>query len=152
MNADGTCERHFGARNLDLGDPAWRPGVSLSLPQPACADMRIRAGARSTVPRGRTARVYVTVENDGNEPATGVKLTLRLIDGHAQVLRPLRSCRDHAGLACDLGHLAAGRATHLLVRVTNPQRRAFRLTMHVTAREPDLEQGNNTAVAVVAVR
>jgi len=154
MNADGTCEQRFGPKdpNLFLGDPAWRPGPRPSPPQLTCADMRVRVGARRKVARGHQVRIYVTVENDGNQPATGVKLTIRLAQGRARIQPPLPSCRRGAVIECALRPLPAGGARHLLVRVVDAKPRAARVSVRVTAQEADSDRSNNTAVALVAVR
>ncbi len=128
MNADGTCETPFGPRNLLLGDPAWRPGSTPSLATASCTDLRVRAVA------SRHGRLDVTVENDGNQQATRVKLTMRVTHGKATIRQPVRS----------LATIASEGATHLVVSYT--AKRATTVRVSVAGAEPDSDPSTNSVV------
>ena len=150
MNEDGTCEQPFGPRTLVLSRPAWRPGSSPSLPPLRCVDLRVRAGSlRPFYGKRDNPRIEVVVENDGNQTATGVMLTLRVLQGRAWP--PLKSCRGTAVVRCDLTPLAPGASTRVVVGASNPRRASFRLVASAAARELDSDKNQNTWEATVSV-
>jgi hypothetical protein len=152
MNADGSCQRPFGPANLLLRDPAWQPGAKPSVPPLRCADLRVRATpVRNLVGLRGDARVRLSIENDGNETATGVELTLKLAFGRGQVRPPPRSCRGERVIVCELAPVAAGRTTQLTVSVAAPRSPGFQLRASVTGAEHDSDPATNTTLAGVTV-
>jgi hypothetical protein len=136
MNADGTCEEQFGPEKLLLAAPAWRPGATPSLPPLRCVDVRVRAALEKTpVGLREEGRVHVTIENDGNETATDVKLTLRVGSALGRVQLPLSTCRGTSVIECDLPPLAAGGSTELVLSFTHAKPIFFRLDASVAARD-----------------
>jgi Tol biopolymer transport system component len=150
MNADGTCERPFGSQTLVLWRPAWRPGSSPSLPGLHCVDLRLRAATlRRLYGKRSHPRIDVVVENDGNQTATGVVLTLRAIHGRARIAS--RSCRGTTVVRCSLAPLPPGASTRLLVGASNRRRVSFRLLANAVAREFDSDKGQNDSEVEVFV-
>jgi Ca2+-binding RTX toxin-like protein len=150
MNADGTCEQPFGPSTLLLGKPAWRPGSPVSLSPLRCADLRVRAEAvRTFYGRRDHPRFRVVVENDGNEIATELLLTLRIARGRARVRPPLTSCRGGQVVRCALPPLAPGRSRQLTVSSTGTSASGFELRASATAREPDPTVSAWSATATV---
>jgi hypothetical protein len=148
MNADGTCEQPFGPSKPLLGKPAWRPGVLPSLPPARCADLRLRAGpVRPFYGRRDNPRFTVVVENDGNETATGLVLSLRVPRGRARVRPPLPSCRGSGLVRCPLRPLAPGRSRKLTVSLAGSS--GFELRATATARESDPTANAWSATATV---
>jgi Tol biopolymer transport system component len=144
MNADGTCEQPFGPRSMQLGQPAWRPGATPSLPPVRCIDLRVRAGAlRPLYGRRDDPRLRIVVENDGNQTATAAQLTIRVARGRGRVRAPARSCRGATVVRCELPPLAAGASTQLLVTVAGTRPRGFRLSASAAAHESDSDPGQN---------
>jgi Tol biopolymer transport system component len=152
MNADGTCEQQFGPRTLLLGSPKWRPGSNPGVTAAPCTDLRVRAeSARPFYGRRDVARVRVVVENDGNETATKVDLTLRVAHGPGRLRHPMRSCTGATIVRCDLAPLRAGASTQLLVRVSNTRPLGFELAVSAAAGELEAETTQNSTRAIVTV-
>jgi hypothetical protein len=152
MNADGTCEQPFGPRTLLLGEPAWRPESKPSLPPTRCADVRVRSkAARSAYGRRDRPAIHLALENDGNETATGLVLSLRVVRGRVRVRPPLRSCRGGAIVRCPLPPLGRGRSRQLTVPLTRPTSSWLELRASVTAREPDSDRATNVSTARIDV-
>lgn len=148
MNADGTCERPFGPPTLLLGRPHWRPGSSPPSAALRCADLRVRATSlRLLYGRRDTPRVRIVVENDGNQTATGILLTLRVADRHGRVRARVGSCRGAAFVRCALPPIAPGRARQLVVETPGTRRPAFRLYAAAVAREFDSDATQNSSTA-----
>jgi Tol biopolymer transport system component len=150
MNGDGTCEQPFGPRNLFLGEPAWRPGASPSLPPTQCVALvggdvalRDQVGVRDT------ARFRITVANDGNETAHDVVVTLRLERGRGQIRLVDPSC--HA-TECHIASLGPGRFVEFIASVTRPSPPAIHLESTVRATKPDGGTVTGTGLAGVGVR
>jgi len=97
------------------------------------------------------ARVRVSIENDGNEVATGLRLTLKLEFGRGRVRPPLRACRGERAIVCELPQLAAGGATPLTVPVADPRPVAFGLRTSVSSAELDSGAVTNASDAYVRV-
>jgi Tol biopolymer transport system component len=152
MNADGTCQRRFGPEGLLLASAAWRPGAAPSVKPSSCVDLAVRATPeRGEVGLRGDALVFVTVENHGNEGATGVKLMLRLEYGRGRIRPPLPSCRGTAVVECDLASVPARGSTQLDVHVADPKPLVFHLQARVTEAGADSNPGSNTTLAYVGV-
>lgn len=152
MNVDGTCEQPFGPQTLLLGEPAWRPGSRPSLPPSRCADVRVRAqAARPFYGRRDRPRIRVVVENDGNETATGLVLSLRVTRGRARARPPLRSCGGVEVVRCALPPLASRQSRQLTVSFTGTSASGLELRASATAREPDSDLAGNVWSAAADV-
>jgi len=151
MNADGTCEHPFSREYLMVEAPSWRPGAKPSLPPLRCVDLRPRSAPfRYAIGRRDDGRVHVTIENDGNETATGLTVTLRL-SGSGRIRLPLPSCRRTPAIVCDLAPLAPGATTHFAVTVTHPRPYSFSLYASAAARETDSDPRTNSTRSDVYV-
>jgi Ca2+-binding RTX toxin-like protein len=91
------------------------------------------------------------VENDGNETATKVDLTLRVAHGPGRLRHPMRSCTGATIVRCDLAPLRAGASTQLLVRVSNTRPLGFELAVSAAAGELEAETTQNSTRAIVTV-
>lgn len=152
MNADGTCEQPFGPRTLLLGEPAWRPGARPSLPPSRCVDVRVRAeAARPYYGRRDRPRIRVVVENDGNETATGLVLSLRVTRGRVGIRVESRSCRRGAVFQCTLPPLAPREFRQVTVSFTGTSGSGLVLRAIAKAREADSDLKGNVWVATAHV-
>ena len=152
MNADGTCEQPFGPRELQLGDPAWRPGSRPSLPPLRCADLRVRTQpARLFYGRRDRPRIRVALENDGNQTATGLVLRLQVTRGRGRVRPPSTSCSGVEVVQCPLPPLEPGQSRQLTFSVTGTSPRGFDYGASASAREPDSAFTQNVSTGIVAV-
>jgi Tol biopolymer transport system component len=154
MNADGSCEQPFGPTRLFLGAPAWRPGAPPSLPPTRCVALGgIDTPLRDPVGVRDTARVRITVANDGNETATDVVLTARLELGRGEIRMDDSSCHASApGVECDLEPIAPGSFVELLATVARPSPPVIHVETHLRATEPSGATVSVTGVAYVGVR
>jgi hypothetical protein len=101
MNADGTCEHPFVKVGTELDQEQWRPGADPTTPPLSCGDLRVRVvPERADVGLLGPARLDVTVENDGTDTATGVRLLMRLRVDRAQLLPPVPSCTSGGRTSC----------------------------------------------------
>jgi hypothetical protein len=152
MNADGTCEQPFGPQKLLLGAAAWRPGSQPSLPPLRCADVRVRAGAarRFYGTRDRP-KIRIVVENDGNETATGLVVSVRVARGRGRARPPSSSCRGVGVVRCPLPPLAAGRSRELTVSFTRTKGWGFEARVSATARDSNSGRTPSAATVNVAV-
>jgi Tol biopolymer transport system component len=90
-NADGTCEGRFAAGGPDLHDPAWQPGGGSLPPITRCAELRLTASvAKSTVALNEPAVWTFRIDNDGNLPATRVRLEVGIGTSYGTVLEGAR--------------------------------------------------------------
>jgi Tol biopolymer transport system component len=88
MNADGTCEQPVPGLNGVAGGPWWQPGASVAGPLD-CVDLRLRVTVdRPQVALGAQAAATITLENDGNEPATHVTLAGSAAKGNLTLPTP----------------------------------------------------------------
>ncbi len=75
MNPDGTCEGNFLPAGPRLIAPAWRPGSLPGLGRLSCVDLRIiGAAGNDAAAIGKPDELTFTIDNDGNQRATGVKV------------------------------------------------------------------------------
>jgi Tol biopolymer transport system component len=138
VNADGSCEQRFGPPDVPLGFPAWRP-LSAVLPAPArCADIRLDGkGPRDVVGLNAPARLHVTVSNDGNLTATGIRLEISASAKEVVKLDPSVSCAGAAPVICTLPPLPSQRWNTVEVDVSSPTAGLLKTQFAVTADEPD---------------
>ncbi len=101
---------------------------------------------------------FVSVENEGPGPASGVALLVRLPAGRpldvqalaVEVSRP--ACRRRArAVSCTLGGLAAHSYKEVVIAMTAPRRGSYVITAQVRSPTPDPEPGNNTGSARIQV-
>src|SRR5436190_5128200 len=80
MNADGTCEARFGPDgSQDLQRPVWQPDGGALPPIARCAELRLSADiAKTTFALDEAAVWTFTVDNDGNVPATHVRIDVAI--------------------------------------------------------------------------
>jgi Tol biopolymer transport system component len=138
VNADGSCEERFGPSEVPLTFPAWQPG-SLVLPPPArCADIRLDGQSpRDVVGLNAPAPLRVTVSNDGNLTATGIRLEISASAKEVVKVDPSVSCAGTAPVVCTLPPLPPQRWKTVEVDVSSPAAGLLETQFAVTAAEPD---------------
>lgn len=101
---------------------------------------------------------FVSVDNDGPDPARGAALlaTLppgRLLDVRAVVLElPRPACRRRVrAVSCALGTLAAHSYEEVVISMRASRRGTYVVTAHVRSPTPDPEPGNDTGSASIEV-
>jgi Tol biopolymer transport system component len=144
MNVDGTCERPFGPA-VSVTEAQFRPGATVVEPVDQCVELRVRTSPRATFVRaGRQAVFDVDVENDGNQTATAVVMSVRKNAG-PRLVGPFRRT---------LGSLAPGEIRRFTVSVatTTRQRTAAGVSLRVVSAEPDADPDSNAAAAGIDVR
>jgi uncharacterized repeat protein (TIGR01451 family) len=95
----------------------------------------------------------VRVKNNGDLPATGVKLTDALPAGATFVsaASDRGSCSGTATVVCDIGTLVGGEEANVTVKVKPPAARTFNNTATATLNETDANPSNNSATAQTTV-
>jgi Tol biopolymer transport system component len=77
MNADGTCEAPAPFWIGAAVPLQFQPGVPIQAGPERCVDLRVRTAVlESAVALRQAAHVQLLVENDGNQPATGVSASI----------------------------------------------------------------------------
>jgi uncharacterized repeat protein (TIGR01451 family) len=110
-----------------------------------------KTAAESTVPAGRPVSFVVTVTNHGPSTATHVTLTDAL-PAPLQLISATPLQGTCTGLTCDLGTLAAGASTQVVVEASSDASVAgatLTNTATVRARQPELDLADNRAGADV---
>jgi Tol biopolymer transport system component len=152
MNADGTCEHLFVKVGTFLDQEQWRPGADPTTPPLSCVDLRVRIVAEpSDVGLLGPARLDVTVENDGTETATDVRLLMRLRVDRAQLLPPPSCTSGGPNLVCNLDPLAPGAVRVLKVEVVRRRPTIFYVGATVLSAGSDSDPLSNTAFTVFEV-
>jgi Tol biopolymer transport system component len=153
MNADGTCEHPFVKAGTELDQEQWRPGADPTTPPLSCVDLRVRVvPERADVGLLGPARLDVTVENDGTDTATGVRLLMRLRVDRARLAPPLPSCTSGGpNIACNLDPLAPGAVRVLKVDVVRRRPAIFYVGATVFSAGSDSDPSSNAAFTVFKV-
>jgi hypothetical protein len=152
MNADGTCEQRFGPEGTRLVDPIWRPGAQPRLGPLRCVDLRVLASfEESVVGLGRDASLRVALENDGNEPATGVVVRLALARGSTRLVSGEAACSGSDPLECTLAPLGPGRRTELELAATSSISGSARVLVDVRSEQRESDPATNRATSIVEV-
>jgi hypothetical protein len=144
MNAAGTCERPFGPV-VSVTEAQFRPGAAVVAPIDQCVELRVRTRPEADFVRPGTQAVFdVDVENDGNETATAVTLTVRKYLARRMIGPFTRA----------LGSLAPGEIRHLSISVASGVRQTASsgLSLRVASAEPDADPESNLADSGVDVR
>ena len=139
VNADGSCEQRFGpAQEPRLLFPAWRPG-STGLPPPArCADLRLGGeGPGDAVGLNAPARLHLTVANDGNLVATGIRLEITSSRDALVNVDPRVDCVGTGPTACMLPPIPPQRSTTIDLDVSSARPGRLETRFVVTNDQPD---------------
>ena len=133
MNADGTCEQPVTGLGRVVGGPQWQPGGAAG-GTVSCVDLRLHVTPVDLqVALGQEAQSTVTVENDGNLPATGVTVSGARLSRSA------------------LGTLAPGASTTIQGWLSSPTPGNFLVTVSVSANQADLTPADDHAVLGASV-
>lgn len=152
VNADGTCPTQLTKSGSAVGvkaeahTPSWQPVTGAPVSPPIrCADLALATKARAAVGAVRSVQlIRFTLENIGNDPATGVEYVVRLP-------RTLASYGDQ-GAACRIGRHAitckhpraevgVAWTIEFAVRLVRPGRGTIRV--YASAGEFDGDRSNN---------
>jgi Tol biopolymer transport system component len=151
MNADGSCEQRFALSSLLLVGPAWQPGASPALPPLSCVDLRVTAELPKLIGIQRDEILSVTLENDGNQAATGLRVEVKAQGpAHLTPYSDVR-CTPEAGLLCELPPLAAGRQTGFTIRLVAARPGIEKVTVRVSAVEADPDRTAESATVIAGV-
>ena len=147
-NVDGTCEARFGSAGAGLLRPVWQPGGGPLPPVTNCAELRLSASIeKTTIALNERASWTFTVDNDGNEPATQVRLDVGIGANTNTVLFPLTAgCTSSgASVACVLDRIPPGGSASVVVEGSRSRSGPIRLESQVLANELDTDPTNNSA-------
>jgi TolB protein len=151
MNVDGTCEGPFVQSPILLQRPAWRPGSLPGLGPIRCADLRVAldlsGGAIGPAALGEAHEFRFTIDNDGNETATGLRVEVAtnapqvaILDGGGGAYPCSGPPRD---LVCSLPALAPASIRTVAFLVRSRTAGTFPFAISVSAIEPDSDQTTN---------
>jgi Tol biopolymer transport system component len=139
MNADGSCSHTLFSDVQVLAGPFWRPHSATGGPL-ACVDLAAYPGiSPDPVALDQQAKVTVTVENHGNQPAHDV--VLRVAPTGASDVQGCGSGQA-SGVACPLGTLAPGSSQAVDLGLSSATAGEAGLTYSVTSTENDLTPGD----------
>jgi len=152
MNADGSCEQRFGAQiPMRLVAPVWRPGIAPDQPPLRCVELRLSgSGPNDALALNQPATESVVIENDGDETATGVRLSVSAIGprdspaGEVSGGAPAVCTPGEGALACSVPDIPAQQRATLTFSVRST-RAAPRLTTNflVMSSGHDPDESNN---------
>jgi Tol biopolymer transport system component len=135
MNADGSCEQQYAGLDGIAVGPLWQPGTTAG-GRLDCVDLRLWATTQDPqVALNRWTTFNVTIENDGDQPATDVQL----IASTADMAELQLFCNDGTtGSYCSAGTIPPGASRTFFgqTRRATPGNVGIHLT--VTEDEPDL--------------
>ena len=150
MNADGTCEQRFAPDAPDLHDPAWQPGGGPLPPITHCAELRLTASVeKSTVALKEPAVWTFRIDNDGNLPATRVRLEVGIGTSYGTVLEGRSPGCTGSGMsvACVVDRIVPGGTATVTVAGTRETAGPIQLEDKVVADQLDTDGSNNQAFA-----
>jgi Tol biopolymer transport system component len=151
MNTDGTCEGPFSQALISLQRPAWRPGSQPRLGTIRCADLRVAldasGGAIGPAALGEAHEFRFTIDNDGNETATGLRVEVAsaaaevaILDGSGGAYPCNGPPRD---LVCSLPALAPASIRTVAFLVRSRRAGSFPFAISASAIEPDSDPTTN---------
>jgi Ca2+-binding RTX toxin-like protein len=157
MNADGSCPQLWHGDVQTLAGPFWRPHSLTGGPR-ACVDLAAYAeiGA-DQVALDQQAKVTVSVENHGNQPAHDVVLHLTPAPAIAGItpttaIAGINGCSSGAapGYDCPLGTLAPGGSETVSLSLSSAGAGAIDLSYSVTSTDSDVTPGGDNSDSVWA--
>jgi len=137
MNADGSCQHQApGVLGTTTSEPRWQPVPPLDAGPLECVDLRLRVTAdRYAIALGEEAASTITIENNGNQPATGVSISL----GATAPAIGYFSCPDGTrGNGCSLSDIAPGENRTIQAVVDSPNPGNLIATVTIRSNEPNL--------------
>jgi hypothetical protein len=159
MNRDGSCEGAFAGAAAPLRRPLWRPGSQPGLGPIRCADLRVTldlsGGAIGPAALGEAHEFRFTIDNDGSETATGLRVEARsdapqvaILDGSAGAYPCSGPPRD---LVCSLPELAPGSTSSVAFLVRSRTAGIFPFSISASAVEPDTDPSTNSVETSIQV-
>src|SRR5207248_1595340 len=112
MNADGSCEGAFAPSAGQLMRPLWRPGSMPGLGPIQCVDLRLSplpsGGYAGPTGLGQNSSLDFSIENDGDETATGVRVEVKIMSSPGKLVDPPPGCTSFpTDLSCRLDPIPA---------------------------------------------
>jgi len=141
MNADGTCEQPYPELE-GVVEPQWQPGTTAG-GRLDCVDLRVRAATQDPqLALNRPTTVQVTIENDGNQPATGVRLAASTLwPGEIQLF-----CNDGGvGAICPVGTIPPGQSRQYSGQARRPTAGNLIVTFTVNADQTNVVAADTQA-------
>jgi hypothetical protein len=154
MNTDGTCETPFGPASPRLvGAPAWRPGVGVSTPEKACADLVVTGeGREDAVALSRRTRFAFTVENDGNVHSADATARIAASRGIVRGLPFFGPCsRSARVVTCEVGRVAPREGRVLEFSVASATAGRLFVTVTVTGGADPVAGNSRVQLATVVL-
>jgi Tol biopolymer transport system component len=149
MNADGSCPHMWAAGADLLAGPFWRPRSVTGGPL-ACVDLAAYPElSADQVALDQQAKVTVSVENHGNQPAHDVVLHITPTTGIAGI----NGCSSGqtSGYDCPLGTLAPGGSKSIDVALSSASAGGIGLSYSVTSIDNDLTPGDASGTVSIGV-
>ena len=143
MNADGSCQHQVpGVLGTTTSEPQWQPGPPLDAAPLECVDLRLRVSTdRFAIARGEAAASTITIENDGNQPASGVSISL----GTTSPAFGYFSCPDGTSEnGCSLSEIAPGETRAIRAMVESPTPGNLIAPITIRSAEPNLVSSDGT--------
>jgi Ca2+-binding RTX toxin-like protein len=150
MNADGTCEGRFGPPGPDLQRPVWETGGGALPPVTRCAELRLSVEIeKTTVALKEEARWTFTVDNDGNEAATHVRIDVGIGTSDGTTLSSATPGCGSTGssVTCLLDQIPSGASASVFVNGSRKKAGPIRLEDQVFSDQLDTDPTNNATVA-----
>jgi len=145
-NADGTCEGQFSPTGPGLLRPVWQPGGGPLPPVTRCAELRLSASIeKTTLALEEQATWTFTVDNDGNVPATLVRLEVGIGTSSGTVLSSSGAgCQSNgSSVVCPIDRIPPGGSSTVTIEGSRPTAGAIRIDGEVFGNELDTDPTNN---------
>ncbi|MCA1617857.1 MAG: DUF11 domain-containing protein [Acidobacteria bacterium] len=140
----GAVRATYGGGRTDAFIAKFAPGIDLAVTMTDSPD---------PVAFGADLTYAIKVRNQGDLPATGVRLTDPLPAGASLVsaVTDRGSCSGAATVVCEVGTLAGGEEANVTVKVKPPATRTINNTATATLNETDAVAANNSATTGTTV-
>jgi hypothetical protein len=143
MNPDGTCRQPVPSLTRVVLGPLWRPGAAFGAPV-RCVDLRVYAVPQAEYfPVVGRAGAIVTVENDGNEPATNLRFNVTASGAGARGARCVPSCT--------VASVDAGATGSLVVDAATSAPGAVTMSVSLRADQPSVDEAGGSTRVVLTV-
>lgn len=149
MNADGSCEHTVPGLGDAPSPPSWRPGQPQQTGPLGCVQLRVRVSVdRPQIAVREQGVVEVTIENDGNQAATGVVVS---VAGQPETTATVPCGRDGTPSTCTLGTIGPGGTRTVNAYLSRPGAGPATATLKVRSGEANLTPEDTEATLVEQV-
>ena len=150
MNADGSCQHQApGELGSFTSELSWQPVQPVQVGPLECVDLRLRVTTeRFALALKEQAASTITIENDGNQPATGIGIN---INAAAPALGYF-FCPDGMSVSgCSLSDIAPGETRTIQAVVGRPTAGNIDATVTIGSDEPNLVPADATTTVLETV-